>query len=163
MGFGGIFAKAFNSVILTKRDYDPELVTIDDVELPIIYNSMDDDRVQRDIKTELETFKSVGYRLSSNKNIENNEYNTYQIGILLNALKKDLDLKISVAKNYLPAFIYNSTNKTMKKQISDIIKKYDADVKKDISESNAREDYFWMPKDAGYILYYLSIYKDLPK
>ncbi|HIP13577.1 MAG TPA: hypothetical protein EYG97_02710 [Arcobacter sp.] len=163
MGFGGIFAKAYESIRLTKRDYDPELVTIDDIELPIIYNSMDDDRVIRDIKTELKTFTSVGYRLSGNNNIEEKEYTIYQIGILLNALKKNIDLKIVVPKKYLPTFIYSSTNETMKKQMSDIIKRFDKGVKKDISEANAREEYSWMPKDAGYILYYLSIYKDMSR
>jgi len=163
MGIGGIFAKAYNSVKLTKRDYDPELLSIEDIDLPLIFKSLDNDRIQRDIKSELETYKSIGYRLSSNKNIDKNEYTIYQIGILLNALKNELDLKIRSPKSYLPEFIYSTNDDSMKKQISDILKKYDQEVKKDILEGNAREEYTWTPKDAGYILYFLSIYKNMSK
>jgi len=163
MAFGGIFTKAYQSVRLKKRDYDPELLSIEDIELPFIFKSLDENRIQRDIKSELETYKSVGYRLSSNKNIDKNEYSIYQIGILLVALKKELDLKIIVAKSYLPEFIYKTSEDNMKLKISDILKKYDKEVKKDILEGNAREEYTWTPKEAGYILYFLSMYKKIAK
>lgn len=161
MAFGGIFKKAFTSVKLTKREYDPEIVSINDIKLPIIYSTMDEDRVHRDIKSELQTYKSLGYRFKDRDKLEDKEYYSYQIGILLNALNNEADLKIRRPSEYIPEFIYKASNDTLAKQMSDIVKKFDAEVPKNISDIVARDQFIWTPIEAGYILYYLSIYKDI--
>lgn len=162
MAFGGIFSKAFESVRLTKRVYDPELISIKDIELPLIFKSFDESRVQRDIKSELQTFKSLGYRFKDRNKLEDKEYYSLQIGIMLNALNHDIDLKIKNNKDYIPEFIYQSSNDTIIKQVSDIIKKFDKEVSKSISEIISKDEFIWTPIEAGYLLYYLSFYKDLP-
>ncbi|MCK5295172.1 MAG: hypothetical protein KAJ49_10995 [Arcobacteraceae bacterium] len=161
MAFGGILKKVFRTVKLIKRDYDPEIVTIRDIDMPMIYKSMDQDRIIRDIKSELQTYKSLGYRFKDKKQLEEKEYYTFQIGILLNALSNDIDLNIIKVEKYIPEFIYNSTSETIIYQISEIIKRFDIQVSKSISDIVARDEFNWTPIDAGYIFYYLSFYKDL--
>jgi hypothetical protein len=161
MAMGGIFKKAFKSIKLTKRDYDPEIISINDIEIPIIYKDMDMDRILRDIKSELLTYKSLGYRFKESKELDIQEYHTFQIGLLLNALKNDVDLNVRKPKEYIPKNVLTSTKENLIYQISEIIKKFDKEVPKGISEVIARDDFIWTPLDAGYLLYYLSIYKEL--
>ncbi len=161
MGMGGMFKKAFNSIKLTKRDYDPEIISIDDVELPIIYKDMDINRVIRDVKSEFQTYKSLGYRFKENKELEEKEYYSFQIGILLNAIKHDIEIHIRSVKEYIPQFMQNSTKENLQYQVSEIIKKFDKEVSKDISDIIARDDFIWTPIEAGYLLYYIAKFKDL--
>jgi len=161
MAMGGIFQKAFKSIKLTKRDYDPEIITVSDIELPIIYKDMDMDRIIRDVKSEFQTYKSLGYRFKENKELQDKEYYSFQIGILLNGLKHDIDIKIRNIKEYIPSFIINSTKENLQYQVSEIVKKFDKEVPKNIGDIIARDDFIWTPIEAGYLLYYIAKYKEL--
>ena len=161
MAMGGIFQKAFKSIKLTKRDYDPEIITIEDIELPIIYKDMNMDRIIRDVKSEFQTYKSLGYRFKQNSELQEKEYYSFQIGILLNAMKHNIEINIRNIKEYLPTFILNSTKDNLQYQTSEIIKRFDKEVSKDISEIIARDDFIWTPIDTGYLLYYIAKYKEL--
>jgi hypothetical protein len=158
LGFGSI-KKIFRDNWLVKRKYDPQLVSIKDISLPFIFKDMDNSRLQREIRAELQTYKSLGYRFKEKNELETNEYYSFQIGILLNALNNDIDLNIPQKEDYIADFIYKSSNDTIIRQISDIIKKFDKQVPKNISNIIAKDDFIWTPVEAGYLLYYLSLFK----
>ncbi len=161
MGDGFFQRTFFQSFRLKKRDYDPEIVEIKDIELPILYKYLDDARIFRDIKTELKTYKSLGYRFRKKSELQEQEYYSYQIGILLCALDRDIDLKIPNPKNVIPKFILDTRYEHVKVEVSDILKKFDSQVPKDLSDIITKDQFIWTPIEAGYLLYYLSIYKDV--
>ena len=161
MGLGGVSKKVFQPVRLKKREYDPEIVLAQDIEMPIIYKDMDQERISRDLRSELNTYKSLGYRFKEKNKLNEKEYHSYQIGILINALNKEIDLKIKKNSEFLPKFIYQTPNKNLTIQISDIIKKFDKEVPKNLSDIVSRDQFIWTPIEAGYLLYYLSIFKDI--
>jgi hypothetical protein len=119
------------------------------------------DRIIRDVKSEFQTYKSLGYRFKQNSELQEKEYYSFQIGILLNAMKHNIEINIRNIKEYLPTFILNSTKDNLQYQTSEIIKRFDKEVSKDISEIIARDDFIWTPIDTGYLLYYIAKYKEL--
>jgi hypothetical protein len=159
LGFGNV-KKVFRDMWLEKREYDPELISIDDIELPIVYKSLDEHRVMRDMKSELETFKSLGYRFKKSNELTVLEYHSFQIGILLQAMKFGFDLKVKGNANYFPESIYKLDHHTIQAKVFDIIKKYDREVDKMASEMILRDDMLWTPIEASYLLLYLSFYQE---
>lgn len=163
LGFGKKAYTSMRSLWLEKREFDPELVSIEDIELPIIFKDMDESRILRDLKSELETFKSLGYRFRKSDELEVLEYHSFQIGLILKAMKFGFDLKVKGNSNYFPKFIYTLSDNTVQGKVFDIIKKYDKEVKKMSSEIILRDEMIWTPLDAGYLLYYMSFYKEFEK
>lgn len=148
-----------------KRKFDPEIINIDDINLPIEIKNMNNERVFADIKTDLNTYKLLGYRFKSEGELsEMQEYHSLQIGIMLQGLKINYDLQMrDLPSNYFPESIAKLHYHTVQGKVLDIIKKYDKVVTKTLSENQLHNETIWTPIDAAYILYYLSFYwkKDL--
>jgi len=161
MAFGITISKVFKSVKLKKRDYDPEIISIDDIIMPTIYKDIDFMITNAEIKTELQTYKSLGYRFKKEKELEILEYHSYQIGIMLNALRLDIDLKIPKIQNYFHKNILSLEKRTIHSKVSDIIKKYNNIVNKISSANMLKKDLVFTPLEASYLLYYLSFYKEV--
>jgi len=161
MGFGGILKKAFTSVRLEKRDYDPEAISIDDIKLPTIYNQYDASRINVEIKTELKAYKSLGYRFKKENELLKKEYHSFQIGMILKAIKIGLDVKTPKDSDFFGNNILKLDYQTVVGFVSDIIKKYDTDVNVALSERMLKKDLMFDPMDMGYLLYYLSFYQTL--
>jgi len=161
MAFGGVFKKAFTSVRLQKREYNPEQVSIDDIKLPIIFNQYEELRVNIEIKTELKAYKSLGYRFKKEESLLKNEYHAFQISMILKAMKINLDLKVPKNSNFFNEKMLKLDKQTVVGIVSDIIKKYDEEVKVSQSERMLRKELIFNPKEMGYLLYYLSFYQTL--
>jgi len=73
LGFGTTMEKMFTSVWLTKRKFDPEILDINDIKLPMFYKTVDSPLVMSEIKTELKAFKSLGYRFRKISELETKE------------------------------------------------------------------------------------------
>jgi len=162
MGFGsGIMQNIFQSVRLTKRKFDPEMLDINDIKLPVYFSDLDVNRVMRDMKSELQTFKSLGYRFRKLNELEKQEYHSMQIGTLLKGLHLGLDLKVIDNESFFPEYIFTMNHTMVQSKISDIIKKYDSVVSKTSSDAVLRDELIWTPLDACYLLFYLSFYKNV--
>jgi hypothetical protein len=119
---------------------------------------LDEARVLRDLRSELETFKSLGYRFKNPMELRVLEYHSFQIGVLLKALKFGFDLKVKGNSNYFPETIYKLSHHTIQGKVFDIIKKYDTAVNKMSSEIILRDEMIWTPEEACYLFLYLSFY-----
>lgn len=162
MGFGnGIMKNIFQSVRLTKRKFDPEMLDINDIKLPFYFTDLDINRVMRDLKSELQTFKSLGYRFRKIYELEKQEYHSMQIGILLKGLQLGLDLKVTNNESFFPDYVHTMNYTMVQSKISDIIKKYDTTVPKISSDAVLLNELIWTPLDACYLLFYLSFYKNV--
>ena len=156
--FGSVINKVFKSVKLKKRNYDPEMITSDDINLPLIYKGMETTVVNPMIKTELQTYKSLGYRFKNPLELNILEYNNYQIGIMIQAIKLGIDLKVEKASSYFHKDIFLHENRTITAFVIDLIKKYEKDVSITSSEIILKKENLFSPLEAGYLLYYLSFY-----
>ena len=156
--FGSVISSVFKSVKLKKRDYDPEMIAADDINLPLVYKDMETAVVTPMIKTELQTYKSLGYRFKNPIELNVLEYNTYQIGIMIQAIKIGIDLKVEKPNSYFHKDIYLHENRTITAFVIDLIKKYEKDVSTTASEIILKKENLFSPLEAGYLLYYLSFY-----
>lgn len=161
----GVRNNIFNVFRLKKRKFNPDIINIDDINLPIVIKNIDFDRIMADIKTDLNTYKLLGYRFKKESELENmKEYHSLQIGILLRGLKENYDLQLrDTPSNYFPEFIVALHYYTIQGKVLDIIKKYERSVNKVLSENQLHNETLWTPIDAAYLLYYLTFYwkKDL--
>ena len=156
--FGSVLGNVFKSVKLKKRDYDPEMIAAGDIKLPLIFNGMEKGIVNPFIKTELQTYKSLGYRFKADFELAELTYNAYQIGLLIRAIKIGSDLKIKKPSTYFHKNIVEHENRTITAFVIDIIKKYEKIVKFTLSENLLKKENLFTPLEAGYLLYYLSFY-----
>ena len=156
--FGSVISNVFKSVKLKKRDYDPEMIAADDIVLPLVFKDMEQTIINPGIKTELHTYKSLGYRFKDMAELNVLEYNAYQIGILIQAIKIGVDIKINKPSSYFPKEIYKHENRTITAFVIDIIKKYEKDISIVLSETILKKDNLFTPLEAGYLLYYISFY-----
>ena len=156
--FGSVINNVFKSVKLKKRDYDPEMIAADDIHLPLVFKGMPLVIVNPAVKTELQAYKSLGYRFKDRRELNVLEYNSYQIGLMIQAIKIGLDLKIERPKSYFHQEILQHENRTITAFVIDIIKKYEKDVSITLSETMLRKENLFSPLEAGYLLYYLSFY-----
>jgi hypothetical protein len=164
LGFGNSVKSMFNfnNVWLKKRKFDPELLDINDIKLPIFYKTVDSPFVMSEIKIELKAFKSLGYRFRKISELETKEYHSLQMGMLLKALSLNIDLKVPSNQDYFPDFIYDMGYTTVQSRVSEVIKKYDNEVSKISSEAELKSNLMWTPLEIGYVLFYLSFYQTGP-
>jgi hypothetical protein len=156
--FGSVINNVFKSVKLKKRDYDPEMIAADDIQLPLIFKGMSPVVVTPAVKTELQAYKSLGYRFKDMRELNILEYNAYQIGLMIQAIKIGIDLKIEKPSIFFHKEIYKHENRTITAFVIDIIKKYEKDISMTLSETILRKEELYSPLEAGYLLYYLSFY-----
>jgi hypothetical protein len=156
--FGSVINKVITSVKLKKRNYDPEMIAADDIKLPLVFNGMEKGIINPSIKTELQTYKLLGYRFKKDFELNVLEYNAYQIGLLIRAIKIGADLKVNKPKNYFHKNIFEHENRTITAFVIDIIKKYEKIIKITLSVTSLKKENIFTPLEAGYLLYYLSFY-----
>ena len=156
--FGSVINNVFKSVRLKKRDYDPEMIAADDIKLPLIFKGMEKAIINPMIKSELQTYKSIGYRFKPMSEHDVLEYNAYQMAVMIQAIKLGIDLKVDKPSSFFHKEIFSHEHRTITAFIIDIIKKYEQMIPITNSETILKKEKPFSPLDAGYLLYYLSFY-----
>jgi hypothetical protein len=150
---------------LKKRKFDPDILVIEDLDIPIVIKELDEDRLLRDMRSEAKHYKLLGYRFKKKSELENmKEYHSMQIGILLRAIHDKIDLKLNESlENIFPPFVIKHHYGTIQMMVQDIIKKYERGVNKISTEQQLFNETIWTPIEAACLIYYLSFYwkKDL--
>jgi hypothetical protein len=160
MNLRDMIKKLFISPRLEKRDFDPKKVSIEDIKLPKGIKSFGSNIITSTIKDEVSTYKSLGYYAKGIETLECNVYHSLQIGIMLKYIQLDMYLFIAKPSDIFPKKILLATKETLQSRVFDIFKKYDNSVKKNLTQTQLLQDIEWTPLEAGYLLYYLSIYKN---
>ncbi len=161
MGLGGFVKNIFNPVRLKKRTFDPEKVSIEDIKLPRIIDYFNSSITRSMVKEEISTYSSLNYKNKTMDELDNKEYHSFQIGIILKYLQLDYDLVVTNKDKIFPSFMKNIPSDTLQVKVFDIIAQYDKDIPKDPTGKQFTLDIRWTPLDAKYLLYYLTVYKEL--
>jgi hypothetical protein len=141
---------------LEKRSFNPQKVSIEDVELPNLYKKLDSDTIKKAIKDEFSTYKSLNYKDKSLGALEVKTYHSFQIGMILRCLQLNCHFFIHNKKDIFPPFMENYSDDTIQSKVFDIIHSYDLDVSKAFSKSELLQHNMWSPLNATYLLYYLA-------
>ena len=154
----GLKTKVFGSAPkLKKRVFDPEKLSIEDISLPTTFRSINTDKLKEVVQEELTTYKSMNYRNQPLEQLKDPEYHSYQIGLLLCYIKKDLVYFIPEPKDILPSDVLYITKKQLHIKVFNIVHKYDNEIEKDVLKEEMSNQYNWSPIDAAYLLRYLSL------
>jgi len=156
------FFNIFDSKLWFSDDdiFDSSFIKKEDIKISLYLSEIEQEEILKELKSELQTFKSLGYRFQTFQELEKIEYHSYQIGILLQALVLNFDLKIVDETEYFPDFIYKLKYNHIQKQVMHIIEKYNKQVSKVYTKDDLRKQIIWTPMEAGYLLYYLSFYNN---
>lgn len=160
MSLRGMVKNLFVSPRLKKRDFDPEKVSIEDIKLPTVIEDFEPIITTSMVKEEVSTYRSLEYRKKSMETLRCNDYHSLQIGAILKYIKLDMYLSIPKPAEVFPKQVLLVTKETLQSRVFDIFKKYDKTVKKNLTQTQLFHDIEWTPLDAGYLLYYLSVYKN---
>ena len=155
-----IFFDMFKNNLWVRDDdiFDSSLINVDDIKISLYLSEIESEEILKELKSELQTFQSLGYRFKSFQELEKIEYHSYQIGILLQALVLNFDLKIVDETEYFPDFIYKLKYSHIQKQVMRMIEKYNNQVSRIYTNQDLKKHIIWTPLEAGYLLYYLSFY-----
>ena len=156
--FGSVINSVFKSVRLKKREYDPEMIAAEDIKLPLVYTGMTKGIVNPSIKSELQIYKSLGYRFKKDFELNVLEYNAFQIGMLIYAIKLRSELKIEKSNTFFHNNISKIEKRTLTYFVIELIKKYQKIVSITASTTALKKENIFTPLEAGYLLYYLSFY-----
>jgi hypothetical protein len=140
--------------------FDPSCIKNEEIKISLYLSEIEDEEILKELKSELQIFKSLGYRFQSFQELEKIEYHSYQIGILLQSLVLNFDLKIVDKTEYFPDFIYKLKYTHIQKQVMHIVEKYNKQVSKIYTKEDLRKHIIWTPMEAGYLLYYFSFYNN---
>ena len=142
---------------LKKRTFDPEAMSIEDIQLPSSIMDLDIEKVKKMIETEVSTYKSLGYKDKTLEQLKINEYHSFQIGIMLRFIKEERIFLIPKIDELLPSFITGATRKQLHIKVFDIVHRYDLGVDKKQNETDLEKEIKWTPKESGYLLRYLDM------
>ena len=142
---------------LKKRVFDPEKISIEDISLPTTFRAVEVDQLKEAILEEITTFKSMDYKNHPLEQLKDPEYHSYQIGLLLRYIQKDLVYFIPEPKDVLPSDVLYITKKQLHIKVFNIVHRYDNEIKKDALKEEMATQYEWAPIDAAYLLRYLSL------
>ncbi len=144
-----------NAPRLKKRRFDPEKMSIEDIELPSSISQIDSEEVRELIKNELDVYKSLGYKDKPLDQLKVKEYHSYQIGLMLKYIKDEKIYIIPKIDDVLPSFVTRTPKRQLHTKVFDIVYQYVNAVEKEGSSEKLKSDLRWTPMDAAYLLLYI--------
>lgn len=109
------------------------------------------------IKSEVDTFESLGYMNKSYDELKIEEFHSYEVGIILRYLKDDNVYKNEKVDLILPIDVAKLSYKQLHLKVFEIVHRYDDLVNKKASLKELKEDLKWSPLEVAYLLRYLTL------
>ncbi len=157
MGMFGSIGKVFTSTRLKKRDFDPEKMSIEDITLPICLKNLDIEEARELIRSELATYKSLGYVNLPIDKLKVPEYHSYQVGVILRFLQEDKVYLIPEPEKLLPSIAMHITKRQLHVKVFDMIYRYNNSVDLDGLKEELQKDIKWTPLEMAYLFHYLTL------
>jgi len=140
-----------------KRRFDPEAISIEDINLPLVLMKIDINKIRSMVEDEVKTYFSLGYKNSSIDQLKQIEFHSFQVGVLLRYIKENRVLRIYNLEDLLPTFILKATKKQLHIKVFGIVYRYDKSVPKTKTEDQLMDDIRWSPLEVGYLLRYIDM------
>lgn len=105
------------------------------------------------------SFRYFDYQKMSLDNLEQKEWHSWQVSILLFCFKKGVDFEIYDEEKIFNDFLLKADENSLKSLLKDILTKYENYVKIIDGKDKLCKDYIWSNRDVSTIFYLLSNYK----
>lgn len=129
----------------------------DDIELPMSIVNYDKQDMRITIKSEIDTFRLLGYKDKTLEDIKAVEYHSCQIGLMLKYVKDGKYFPIEKIEEIIPNFVLGATKKQLHIKVFDLVYRYDNSVDKTSSLEELEKQIIWTPLEAAYLLRYINM------
>lgn len=141
---------------LSKMHFDPEKMSVEDIELPTVIKNNESD-LREVVKEEIATYRALDYKNLPLDQLKFPEYHSYQVGLLLKYLKDDRVFVSSDIDNILNSAGLNLNKRALHIKVFDIVHRYNEYVDKRLRKEDLEAERKWTPLDMTYLLRYATL------
>jgi len=142
---------------LKKRRFDPEKMSVEDIELPTVIKNMDSEKLPQMIQNEFSTYKSLGYVDLPLDQLKFPEYHSYQVGVVLKYLKEDKVYFTPDADSIISSAATSLSKRNLHIKVFDLVYRYNEIVDKTMLKEELEKDTKWTPLEISYLLRYATL------
>lgn len=129
------------------------------LQLPKPIEKMSTSQIKEIARKIFTSYKAFDYKHASMKKLEEKEWHTWQVSILLMIFKKSDDFIIYDQEDVFNKFFLNASENDIKSLMRDIIRKYEKYVDTFQLKDSLCKEYIWSNKEISVIFYFLANYK----
>ncbi|MBI3873565.1 MAG: hypothetical protein HY307_00855 [Arcobacter sp.] len=136
-----------------------DYVQLEKLELPMEIANMDKNTTKEFLKDEFSIYSSLKFKSADLKTLTEKNYHSYQIGIMIQFIKQNVEFFVADTKNVFPPLMLQHNENTIKLNVGDIVEKYSQNVSKYDKQDALRKQTIWTPMEATFLLYYSTMLK----
>lgn len=133
-----------------------ELIKIEDIQLPKKIEKMPQHILFHSCTKIFDIFKTLDYASKSQKILNNYEWHSWQISLLLSLIKNDKSFFIPNPNTLFHKVILDKPKQVIQEEMQHILNKYNNEVNILKSRDDLSKDINWSPKEVSIIFYYMS-------
>lgn len=127
--------------------------------LPVPIEKMSTSQITEIARKIFASYRTFDYKHASMRKLEEKEWHTWQVSILLMVFKRSEELLIYDQEDVFHNFFLEASDNDIKSLMKDVIRKYEKYVEIfQVKDSLCRE-YIWSAKEVSIIFYFLANYK----
>lgn len=146
--------KEFNSA-----DFDIKLPSFSYVDFAPAIEKLSASQLREIVRQIYKSFRCFDYQKMSLDNLEQKEWHSWQVSMLLFCFKKDVEFEIYNPDEIFPDFLLKADNNSLKSLLKTLLQKYENYVAILDGKDKLSKDYIWSNRDISIIFYILSKYK----
>lgn len=108
----------------------------------------------------LDSYKALDYANKNKRDLDKIEWHTWQISLLINFLRVDMEFYISVEKDIFHSSILHEKRSDILEDIDNIMKKYKEHVNIKKTKDELCKDIIWTSREASTLLYFIIFKKE---
>lgn len=136
-------------------DYETRQLDIFSIKFPKKIDEMGHHLLFQACVKVFESFKALEYSKKSDHVLNNYEWHTWQISLLLSLIQRDQDFFIPNPKNLFHEVILSKSLKSIKNDFDTILVKYEENVNLNKSRDELCKELIWSAKEVSIIFYYM--------
>lgn len=141
---------------LTKMHFDPEKMSVEDIELPIAVKNYDLD-LREFVRDEISKYKALDYVNLPTDQLKFPEYHSFEVGVLMKYIKEDNVFISDDIDKILNSAATTLTKRNLHIKVFDIVFRYNEYVEKDSLKEELEADIKWTPLEMSYLLRYATL------
>ena len=163
MGFMNVFSNLFGDSSDSKRsdsslDLDKYKIDLKLVKLPEEVVMLTNKVVLEEGKSIYSTFRAIDYKINR-KRYNDNEWNSWEISLLLDMYNRNLDFNFSDVNEVLSNDVLTISMEDLSTTVKGLVRKYETNVNMENGKLLLQRQKIWSGKEVSIILYYLNKFK----
>lgn len=133
---------------------------IDNLQLPYNIESMPQHELYKATRIVLDSFKAIDYRNNKKASLQNKEWHTWQVSLLIALIKKGESIPIQKPREVFSQIILESKKSDVVSQLNRIVEKYNNNVNISKNRDELSREHIWTGEDVSLIFLYMINVED---